>query len=262
MTSVLPNTRLCWTCKQAKDLSAFYPSVLEKKDTSIQCKKCMNAHQQKKRDHIAVQNAEKLYFKFGESIWDGKESADVFGCSTAGTGAALRTLVDRKLVERVEAKKYRVIPQYIRSSRLSPRANNQQSMALDVPQESPIEVIPQPEPKAKPELKGLFLRAGTHLLSLPHIVDIEIAADDSVSIMLNVQETRKDGYIAPVSFKFEGHDARGIVDSISVLQGDLPAEQIKQYEDRCGQAERDRDAALALAAELEKKLSDIRSRLL
>jgi len=96
---------------------------------------------------------------------------------------------------------------------------------------------------------------------LPHIVDIEIAPDDSVSVMLNVQETRKDGYIAPVSFKFEGCDGRAIIDSISVLQGDLPAEQIKQYEDRCALAERDRDAALALAAELEKKLSDIRARL-
>jgi hypothetical protein len=122
--------------------------------------------------------------------------------------------------------------------------------------------LPQPEPKAKSELKGVFLRAGTHLLSLPHIVDIEIAADDSVSVMLDVQETRKDGYIAPVSFKFDGSDARSIVDSISVLQGDLPAEQIKQFEDRCNQAERDRDAALSLAAELEKKLSDIRTRLL
>lgn len=260
MTQLETARKKCSKCEEWKPLTAFYPSQRGK--GSAQCKTCASDKTASQRHS----DAEKLYFAFGEGEWTCADAARALKHKTLGMSSKARSMQAAGLVHRLGAGRYRVIPENIRAARLSPPKDNQQSMALeapaapDIPAQT-IEVIPQPAPQPKHEPKGLFLRAGSHLLSLPHIVDIEIAPDDSVSVMLNVQETRKDGYIAPVSFKFEGCDGRAIIDSISVLQGDLPAEKIKQYEDRCALAERERDAALDLAAELEKKLSDIRARL-
>ncbi len=260
MTQLEQVKKKCSKCGERKALTAFYPS--QRNQSSAQCKSCASSRSALQR----YSDAEKLYFAFGESEWSCIDAASALKYKNLGMSSKVRSMQIAGLVHRIGPSKYRVIPENIRAVRMLPRNDDQQAMALEVPaaQVVPaptVEVIPQPAPQPVQEVKTQFLRAGSHLLSLPHIVDIEIAPDDSVSVMLNVQETRKDGYIAPVSFKFEGCDGRAIIDSISVLQGDLPAEQIKQYEDRCNLAERDRDAALALAAELEKKLSDIRARL-
>jgi hypothetical protein len=257
----------CGVCHVTKPESDYYPH------NHTTCRDCARvasrARDQEQSREKAIESTQLLLSAFRRDTFRSKDAAKVVGLTTpSGIGAILLSLKKRGLIDRIGDQLYRVNVAHLTALRDAQTKYEAPDPALDVAPVAPImlhdathiEEVMASDPPAKSK-QGLFLRAGSHQFNVLHIVDIELLPDRSVAIMLAVQETRKDGYIAPVSFVFDHDDGRLILDSIAVLRGDIPSEQIAQYESQIARAEVERNTALELASELERTLNDIRSRL-
>jgi len=256
----------CGVCHVTKPRSDYYPN------NHATCKDCSRViakeREQEKSREKAIKTTQVLLSAFRRDTFAPTDVAKTLGVSTSGVGAILVSLKKYGCIDQVGNRSYRVNVAHFTALRDAQIYQESSDPALDVAPAAPItlhdathieEVMTSdPPPSAS---QGLFLRAGSHLLNVLHIVDIEVLQDRSVAIMLAVQETRKDGYIAPVSFVFDHDTGRLILDSVAVLRGDIPSEQIAQYERQIARAEEERNAAMELASELERTLNDIRSRL-
>lgn len=268
MPSAIDNDRAsrpaarCGNCKQEKPRAAFFPSVFWRYDEPL-CRECQRDRDNRKRMEGHRSIVEKLRGAFSErATWTAIEAADVVGYKRHSVGALLETLRAQGFIERIATGVYRF-------------------PASDTPPAPPV--MPTPPPPvaftapAAPSVAapppqsntGLFVQAGPYLFGTSNIACVEYDDRGRASVMLNVQEMRPGGHMAPVTFEFEGDDAARLLSQVSQLRGVPPVELVNQVA-RLGrerdelraklkQAELDRDAALSLAEEREQELNRIYS---
>lgn len=246
---------VCRQCGRSLPAANFYPSTLARQ-LSPSCKECHHkadhaAKKERRQQHVIALRAA---FE-GRETWTSREAATVLGLGSLSAGAALEPLHRDGLIERLREGVYRF------PVTASPPEVVEQ-LAIVEPASSPRQVVPS-TPQA------VFIGAGSYLFGASNIAVVEYDDRGRVSVMLNVQETRSQGYVGPVSYEFAGDEANQIIAGVSLLRGMPPVELTeritvlerklsdeqaarKRYEAEAG-------AAMALAEELQAKLDKFRS---
>lgn len=230
----------CGTCGEQKAPAAFYPSEFGKYPEP-RCKSCHAKARAAERNVRNQEDAEKLRAAFAErGTWTAIEAADVMGWKRLNAGSHLETLRRGGFVERVAPGVYRF-----------PSAGVE-VVGRPAPMPAESVVLTPPATPAAP-----FIEAGPYFFGTTNIACIEYDDRGRVSVMLNVQESRPGGHMAPVSFELEGDEAQRFMYNISLLRGRPPVE----LTERIATLTRERDEARQARDEVRAEAERLRRRL-
>lgn len=231
----------CGVCKVEYPAAAFYPSEF-KKYPHPRCKSCHRAVNRVERQERSQNDAQTLRDAFGErDSWTSLEAAALMGWHRLNAGSHLELLRRDGYIERIATGVYRF------PAAAAAALQSALPLAPAAPvAAAPLPVAPAPTPTPTGPAKDPFIEAGPYFFVAANIACVECDDRGRVSVMLNVQETRPNGYTAPVTFELEGDEAARFIYNVSLLRGQPPVELMQRIDILTTErdaARKDRDTA-------------------
>lgn len=121
----------------------------------------------------------------------------------------------------------------------------------------PKQPAPPPTAPVAPAVTPLFITAGPYRFGLSSIAMVDTRQPGIVEIKLNIHEVNGHGFPEALSFSFDGTDAVLLLAALDNVTGAADT-QLETLRNELRRVEEERDAAVALAEELEQKQKALR----